>query len=219
MNFIEIPPREKIIIAVTNGSDMQARFMSQVVRNTGEALLCVPFHHQKKQIVFDGDKTRIILEVRNREGVLYNFKGCKITRIKKDGLVFHKLETNMKTGIENRRGGRRFSYNEACTIAIDGIENPYFTKIRDIGFDGVGFVLKHDKTRGIKEGKKFTMTFRNHESIEIRIRGLIVRKEWMEQYMVYGCRIEEKDNDLDLFVRYMEAKNTLTDISFDDIDY
>ncbi|MCQ2521193.1 MAG: PilZ domain-containing protein [Lachnospiraceae bacterium] len=217
MNISEILPRTKVIIAVTNGSDMQARFMSQVVRNTGDALLCIPFRHKNKQILFDGDKTRIVLELRNSEGVLHNFKGCRITRVKKDGLVYHKIESSMKNSIENRRGGRRFFIGESCTVSIDGIDNPFFTKLRDLGFDGVAFVLRHDKTKGIREGKKFTLSFRNHEGTEVRVRGVIVRKEWLEQYMIYGCRLEDKDEELDKYVKYLEAKNTLTDVQFDDI--
>ena len=35
MVFSEITPRTKIVITVTNGSDMQARFMSKVMKNLG----------------------------------------------------------------------------------------------------------------------------------------------------------------------------------------
>lgn len=216
MQLAEILPRTKIIIAVTNGTNMQARFMSQVVRNTGDALLCIPFKHHHQQILFEGDKTRIILEVRNAEGILYNFKSCKITKIKKNGLVYHKLESSMKNGIENRRGGRRFYITDSCTLQIDDIENPFFTKLRDIGFDGLSFPLKHDRTKGVREGKKFTLSFRNHDGVELRVRGVIVRKEWMEKAMIYGCRVEEKDENYDNYMRYLEVQNTLTDVQFDD---
>ena len=46
--------KTKVIIAVTNGSDMQARFMSKVMRNTGDFLLVIPFRHKGLRVNFDG---------------------------------------------------------------------------------------------------------------------------------------------------------------------
>lgn len=214
MNFEEIQPRTKIVISVTNGTDLQAKFMSVVVRNTGNSLFLIPFEYKGQRINFNGKTMRIHLEVRDVKGVLWNFKNCHISTIKKNGLVFHKLESSMQNGIENRRGGRRFYLWEQVMLNIEGFENPIFTFLKDIGGEGFAFVIDHKKKIDVKEGKKVVCNMKDRDGKSMLVKGMIVRKEWMDKYTVFGCRIEEKTKQCDDYIRWLEKKNTLIDVDY-----
>lgn len=214
MNFEDITARTKIVISVTNGTDLQAKFMSKVVKNTGKFLMVIPFRYKGQRINFNGKNMRIHLEVRDHEGILWNFKNCHISTVKKDGLVYHKLECSMMNGIENRRGGRRFYIWEQAMFNVEGLENPLFTYLKDIGGDGFAFVLDHKKQLEIREGKKVVCTTKDREGKEMIMRGMIVRKEWLDKYTVFGCRIEEKTDQIDNHIKWLERKNTVIDVDY-----
>lgn len=214
MNFDEIAPRTKIVISVTNGSDLQAKFMSKVIKNNGRHLLVIPFQHKGMRINFDGKNMKIHLEVRDSSGVMWNFKNCHISSVKKDGLNYHKIESGMTKGIENRRGGRRFYIWEQAMFNLEGVENPVFTFLKDVGGDGFAFVIEHKKKLELKEGKKVICTTKDRDGKEMIIHGMIVRKEWLDKYMVYGCRIEEKTEQIENYIKWLERKNTVVDVDF-----
>jgi len=212
--FTDIAPRTSIVITVTNGSDMQARFMSKVMKNLGDCLLVIPFRHKGSRINFAGNAVKIHLDVRDESGVLWSFKNCKIISVRKDGLVYHKLISPMKNGIENRRGGRRFYLWESAIFEIEGVNNPLFTNIRDVGLQGLSFVIDNKKGISLKEGTRFTCTLKNKDDVEMVVRGIIVRREQLERYMVYGCKLDEPESDYIRFVKDIERKNTIVDVEY-----
>ena len=214
MIFDEIVPRTKIIITVTNGSDMEARFMTKVMRNTGEFLLVIPFRHKGKRINFKGKLIKIHMEVRDDNGVLWSFKNCRISTIKKDGLIYHKILCPMKNGIENRRGGRRFYIWEPAAIDIEGVTNTLFTNVKDVGHQGFSFVIENKKGLEVKEGTKVTASFKNNEGISMDLVGMIVRKERMEKYVIYGCKIDVPTAEFAKYVDLLERKSVVVDVDF-----
>ena len=100
MEFHEISVRSKVVITVTNGSDVQAKFLSKVMKNGETHLLVIPFMYNGMRIRFEGKKMSIHMEVRDSEGILWTFRNCKIDTIRKNGLKYHKIECAMKKGIE-----------------------------------------------------------------------------------------------------------------------
>ena len=213
MIFTDITVKTKVIIAVTNGSDMQARFMSKVMRNTGDFLLVIPFRHKGLRVNFDGKDVRVHLEVRDNEGILWSFKNCKIGIVKKDGLVYHRIYCPMKNGIENRRGGRRFYIWEKAVFEVDGMANTLFASLRDVGILGFSFAVDATKPyiTDIKEGRRLTCSFKNNEAKEVTISGMIVRKENLDKYVIFGCKIDEPGEKYISFVKYLERKNVVVD--------
>lgn len=214
MIFSEIAPRTSIVITVTNGSDMQARFMSKVMKNLGDCILVIPFRHKGTRINFEGNSVRIHLDVRDESGMLWSFKNCKIISVKKDGLIYHKLVSPMKNGIENRRGGRRFYLWDSAIFEIDGLTNPLFTNIRDVGLQGLSFVIENKKGISLKEGTKMSCSFKNKNGEEMVVKGIIVRREQLEKYMVYGCKLEDPDQSYINFVKDIERRNTVVDVEY-----
>lgn len=211
MTFEEITPKTKIIVSVTNGGDMQARFMTKVMQNNGEFLLVIPFRHKGSRINFNGKQVKIHMEVRDKEGLLWSFKNCKIVATKKDGLVYHKLFSPMKNGIENRRGGRRFYLWEQCIINIEGVTNPLFTNIRDVGSNGISFVVDNKKNLEIREGTKITCSFKNKDGDEFALVGMVVRKEKLEKYTIYGVKLDDPPLEFVEYVQRLERRNTIVD--------
>ena len=211
MQFEEISPRSKVIVTVTNGSDLQARFMSKVMRNCKEYALAIPFRHKGVRINFDGKNVKIHLEVRDNAGVLWSFKNCKITSMKKDGLLYHKIMSGMTNGIEDRRGGRRFYIWEGATFEIEGIVNHLFTKIRDIGPEGFSFVVDSKKDIQIKDGSNVNCTMKNNKGDEIKFSGMVVRKESLEKYVVIGCKLSTPDPMVLAYINYLEHRNVVVD--------
>lgn len=214
MVFEEIVPRTKIIISASNGTDMQARFMTKVMRNNGEYLMVIPFRHKGMRINFSGQKIKCHLEVRDDQGALWTFKNCRITTIKKDGLVYHKVISPMKNGIENRRDGRRFYVWEAVAVNIDGISNTVFTHLKDVGMTGYSFVIDNKKGQEIKEGTKVVVNLKNKDGYEILLPGMVIRKEKMEKYAVYGCKMDSPPPEYVNFVKMLEKKNTVVEAEF-----
>ena len=212
MVFGDIKVRSSVIISVTNGSDMQARFMSKVMKNTGEYLLVIPFRHKGLRINFEGKDVKVHLEMRDNEGVLWSFKNCKVTTVKKDGLVYHRLVSPMKNGIENRRGGRRFYVWDQATFEVEGLTNTLFAILRDIGVIGFSFAVDNSKpvTGQIKPGKNVQCTFKSKHG-DITINGMIVRTESLDKYMIYGCKLDEPGEDYINYVKYLEKKSIIVD--------
>lgn len=211
MLFSEITMRTKIIIIVTNGSDMQARFVSKVMRNLENNLLAIPFKYKGMRINFQGKDVKIHMEVRDDNGQLWTFRNCKIGTVKKDGLVYHRIVSGMTKGIENRRGGRRFHLWEPATFEVDGVQNTIFTNIRDIGPEGFSFVIDVKKKLGIKEGANVKATIKGREGEELIMQGLIVRTEPMEKYTIYGCKMDNPSEEVTKYVKYLEKKNVVVD--------
>ena len=107
MNYTDIPLGVKVQICVSNGSDMQAKFISRVMKTGEKSLLVIPFMHKGVRGNFNGQNIRINMEVPDGEGNNWTFKNCKIDIVKKNGLLYHRILTPMTEGIENRRGERR----------------------------------------------------------------------------------------------------------------
>ena len=207
----EIKPRTKIIISVTNGTDMQARFASKVMKNGGNYILTIPFKHKGMRINFNGKNVKIHMEVRDENGLLWSFRNCHITTTRKEGLLYHKIICGMNKGIENRRGGRRFYIWEKAVFHVEGIENPLFTNLRDLGTIGFSFVVDSKKPIEIKEGNKVVCMFKNKEGEELSINGMVVRREPLEKYVVYGCKMDAPDDKVLTYIKWLERKNIVVD--------
>lgn len=211
MLFAEIEVKSKVIIIVTNGSDMQARFMSKVMRNMDSYLLAIPFRHKGLRINFEGKNVKIHMEVRDKEGMLWSFRSCHITTVRKDGLVYHKVQSGMTKGIENRRGGRRFHLWEQGTFYVDGLPNPLFTNMKDIGPIGFSFVVDSKKKLDLKEGTNVRATIKGREGDELELEGIIVRRENMEKYVIFGCKMDNPSEEVLKYIKYLERKSIIVD--------
>ena len=214
MFFDEIKPKMRIILNVSNGDELQARFMSKVMLCDKESIMAIPFRHKGKRINFSGKQVKIHMEVRDDSGILWTFKNIKVFPVKKNGLVFHKIVSPMKNGIENRREGRRFYVWSQAMFDIEGVESQFFAQLKDVGVSGASFAVELKREIAIKEGSKYSCSFKNKDGLEIEISGLVIRKEIMDKYVVYGCKIEEPSAEYLAYVKYQERKNTIVDVDF-----
>ena len=89
MNYTDIPLGVKEQICVSDGSDMQAKFISRVMKTGDKSLLVIPFMHKGVRVNFNGQNIHINMEVPDGEGNNWTFKNCKIDTIKKNGLIYH----------------------------------------------------------------------------------------------------------------------------------
>lgn len=211
MDFNEIEPRSKIVIIVTNGSDLQARFMTKVMRNMGTYLLAIPFKHKGLRINFKGKNVKIHMEVRDSEGALWSFRSCHISTAKKDGLVYHRIDSGMVHGIENRRGGRRFHLWEPGIFHISSLVDPLFTTMKDVGPVGFSFVVDSKKKASVKEGDMVEAHIKNKDGEELILEGIMVRTEVLEKYTIYGCKMDNPSDAVQRFIKYLEKKNIIVD--------
>ncbi len=62
MNFSEISVGTKIQITVDNGGDMQAKFVSRVMKTGERSLLVIPFMHKGVRVNFESESVRIHLQ-------------------------------------------------------------------------------------------------------------------------------------------------------------
>ena len=218
MNFQEIIPGTKVVVNVTNGTDMQARFISRVIRNTGKYLLVIPFMHRGIRVKFVGRNVRINLEIRTEQGVTWSFKNCHITAVRKDGLVYHRIATPVFQGIENRRGEKRMYLWEPQLFSIEGMKDTLYTTLKDIGTSGFSFVIDHKKKMDLMIGIGVACKIKEKNDNIIDVQGSVIRKEKMEKYTVYGCKMLESSVELSEYLQRLEARNTIVDDSLSQLN-
>lgn len=214
MEFQEIPVRSKVVITVTNGSDVQAKFMSKVMKNGETFLLVIPFMHNGARIKFEGKKINIHMEVRGQDGLLWTFRNCRIGIVRKNGLLYHRIESGMKKGIENRRGGRRFYVWEPATFQIEGMDKPTICHLKDIGEEGFSFAMDL-RNQELLDGIKVSCFFKDRSGAEVSMTGKIVRREKVDRYIVYGCHVTEPDENLSRFIKRLERRIIITGSELD----
>ncbi len=214
MKLEEILPKSKIVISVTNGTDLQARFISKVMKNNGDSLLVIPFRHKGQRVSFAGKQIKITLEARDINGLLWNFKGCRIMLVKKNGLDYHKIFCPMVNGIENKRGGRRFYSWDSIMVEFEGLSGPVLCHLKDIGISGLSIALDLKKDVKVKDGEKLICNVKDKDGIDMKIETMVVRHEPIDKYMILGCKIENPPNRYIAYVKYLEKKNTVIDVEF-----
>ncbi len=207
MNFGEIPMGTKVQVVVTNGGDTQAKFLSRVMRAGEKTILVIPFMHKGLRVNFRGEKVRIHMEVADAKGDIWTFKGCQIDLIRKNGLVYHRVTTKMREGIENRRGERRTFVWQPAVFAIEGHAEQLFTTLKDLSPSGFGFVVDVKKRMNIPNGKTVTCTINEKDGNIITIRGKVIRREKMDDYVLYGCRCGESNPAILDYIRRVRLRN------------
>ena len=100
---------------------------------------------------------------------------------------------------------------EQCIINIEGVTNPLFTNIRDVGSNGISFVVDNKKNLEIREGTKITCSFKNKDGDEFALVGMVVRKEKLEKYTIYGVKLDDPPLEFVEYVQRLERRNTIVD--------
>ena len=206
MKYSEIPMGVKVQICVTNGGDMQAKFISRVMKTGEKTLLVIPFTHKGVRVNFHGANVKINMEVTDAQGGTWTFKNCRIDCVRKNGLMYHKILSPMTEGIENRRGERRTYVWQPAIFSIEGIPDQVFTTLKDISPSGFAFVVEPKKRLQIPEGRTVTCTVNEKDGNTVHIRGKIVRREKMEQYVLYGCRSGEPNPEVIEYINRLNEK-------------
>ena len=204
MNYSDIPMGVKVQISVSNGGDMQAKFISRVMKTGDKALLVIPFMHKGVRVNFAGSGVTIHMEVPDGQGNNWTFKNCKIDTVKKNGLVYHRILCPMSEGIENRRGERRTYVWQPAIFTIEGIADQIFTTLKDVSPSGFAFVLDPKKRLPITNGKTVSCTVNERDGNIVHLRGKVIRREKLDQYVLYGCRSSERNEEV---VEYIERLN------------
>ena len=211
MNFADISMGTKVQITVNNGGDMQAKFVSRVMQSGNKGLLVIPFMHKGVRVNFAGENIRIHLQATDAEGNNWTFKNCHIATVRKDGLVYHRIVSSMTTGIENRRGEKRTYVWQPAVFSIEGVVDQVFTTLKDVSPSGFAFVLDPKKRVQITMGTGVTCTFNDRGGQQIRMKGKIIRKERTDQYVLYGCRSPEQNQDVMDYLARLSTKKDEND--------
>ena len=211
MNFSDISVGTKIQITVNNGGDMQAKFVSRVMKTGDRSVLVIPFMHKGVRVNFDGENVRVHLLAPDAQGSNWTFKNCHITTVRKDGLVYHKITTTMLVGIENRRGEKRTYVWQPAVFSIEGVVNQVFTTLKDVSPSGFAFVMDPKKRVQITMGTGVTCTFNDRGGQQIRMKGKIIRKERTDQYVLYGCRSPEQNQEIMEYLTRLSLKRDEND--------
>ncbi|MBR5420933.1 MAG: PilZ domain-containing protein [Lachnospiraceae bacterium] len=206
MNSSEIPMGVKVQICVTNGGDTQAKFISRVMKTGDKSLLVIPFMHKGVRVNFAGTGVQIHMEVPDGEGNNWTFKNCKIDTVKKNGLLYHRILTPMSEAIENRRGERRTYVWQPAIFTIEGITDQIFTTLKDVSPSGFAFVLDARKRLAITTGKTVSCTINEKDGNAVHMRGKVIRREKMDQYVLYGCRCSEKNEEVIAYIDKINGK-------------
>ena len=196
MNFSDISVGTKIQITVNNGGDMQAKFVSRVMKTGDRSVLVIPFMHKGVRVNFDGENVRVHLLAPDAQGSNWTFKNCHITTVRKDGLVYHKITTTMLVGIENRRGEKRTYVWQPAVFNVEGIVDQIFTTLKDVSPSGFAFVMEPRKRVALQIGMNVSCTLNEKNGNVIHMRGKIIRKEKSDQYILYGCRSAEQNPEI-----------------------
>lgn len=209
MDFEEIPVGAKITMNISNDGEMQAKFISRAIKNTGSAILVIPFMHKGKRVNFNGKNIHIHMDVQLKTGETFTFKGCQITSVRKDGLIFHKVISSMTKGIENRRGEHRCYVGETAYFVIEGLADQITAALKDVSNSGFGFTTDRKKNIELMPGVMVTCTFKNHQGKFIQMRGKIIRREKLARHTLYGCRCTEPNAEVEEFVKQLEEKTLI----------
>lgn len=209
MDFEEIPAGAKIIMNISNDGEMQAKFISRAIKNTGSGILVLPFVHKGRRVNFNGKNIHIHMDVQLKTGEIFTFKGCQIMTVRKDGLIFHKVVSSMTKGIENRRGEHRCYVGETAYFIMEGLPDQITAVLKDISNSGFGFIIDRKKNIELMPGVMVTCTFKNHLGKYIQMQGKIIRREKMDRHTLYGCRCTEANADVEEFVSQIEEKTLI----------
>ena len=196
MNFSEISVGTKIQITVDNGGDMQAKFVSRVMKTGERSLLVIPFMHKGVRVNFESESVRIHLQAPDAQGSSWTFKNCRISTIRKDGLAYHKISTTMVSGIENRRGEKRTYIWQPAVFSVEGVVDQIFTTLKDVSPSGFSFVMDPKKRIPLQIGLEVKCNLNEKNGNVIHLKGKIIRKEKQDQYTLYGCRSSDKNPEI-----------------------
>ena len=73
----------------------------------------------------------------------------------------------------------------------------------------------HKKGMELKEGTKFSCNFKNtNDGSLLDVDAMIVRKERLEKYTIYGCKVDNPSEKYLNFVKGLEKKNVIVDVEF-----
>ncbi|MBR3525581.1 MAG: PilZ domain-containing protein [Lachnospiraceae bacterium] len=206
MNYADIPMGVRVQISVTNGGDTQAKFISRVMKTGNKALLVIPFMHKGVRVNFSGTGVQIHMEVPDGEGNNWTFKNCKIDTVKKNGLLYHRIVSPMSEGIENRRGERRTYVWVPAIFTIEGLPDQLFTTLKDVSPSGFAFVLDAKKRLPISTGKNVSCTVNEKDGTTVHMSGKVIRREKMDQYVLYGCRCNDKNPEVIEYIERMKKR-------------
>ncbi len=197
----------KVQICVSNGGEMQAKFISRVMKSGEKSLLVIPFMHRGMRVNFGGSGVQIHMEVPDGEGNNWTFKNCKIDTVKKDGLIYHRIISPMSEGIENRRGEHRTYVWQPAIFTIEGVSDQIFSTLKDVSPTGFAFVLDAKKRLNILNGKSVSCTINEKGGNVVHMRGKVIRREKMDQYVLYACRCGEKNQEVLDYIARLTKEN------------
>ncbi len=207
MNYADIPMGVKVQISVSNGGDTQAKFISRVMKTGDRSLLVIPFMHKGLRVNFTGSGVQIHMEVPDGEGNNWTFKNCKIDTVKKNGLIYHRIVSPMSEGIENRRGEHRTYVWQPAIFTIEGVADQVFSTLKDVSPSGFAFVLDAKKRLNILNGRTVSCTINEKNGNVVHLRGKVIRRERMDQYILYGCRSGEKNQEVIDYIERLDKNN------------
>lgn len=209
MKFEDIPLGAKIQITVTNGGDMEAKFTSRVMRVGNGGALAIPFMHKGVRVNFAGQNIRIHMEVPDINGSNWTFKGCNVSLVRKDGLIYHKITSKMREGIENRRGERRTFVWVPASFFVEGHPDVINTTLKDISPNGFAFIVEARKRISIQTGRNVSCTITEKDGNQVHMKGKVIRREMVDNNILYGCRCGESNPEVLDYIKRVTAKQEL----------
>ncbi len=133
------------------------------------------------------------------DGKLYIWDNVRISLVRFDSEVYHKIDVFGDGKPHNRREAYRLYIGENMPLYINTVSGPSAIDvlIKDLSESGVAFVTKED----LDIDRTFRLKIRDNKYI-ISLSGIIVRKEELSHLkaFLYGCKFNEKNNLLPKYI-------------------
>ena len=172
-------------------------FQSTILLTKNNSILISPIKINEQTLGFS-DKYIVNL-IYKMEDKLYLWENVKVTLVKYNDAIFHRIELDGEGTSYNRRSAYRIYIGENMSLHVNTATGPtsLTVLIKDISETGVAFITKEEFKIGSPILLKLT-----HEGKEFHLSGHIVRKEVLEHIksQLYGCQFKQHNPMLSKYI-------------------
>jgi c-di-GMP-binding flagellar brake protein YcgR len=184
-----------------NGKSMS--FNSNVALIIEQSILIAGIKVDNKTVGFS-NQCHINFLFKN-DGKLYIWENVKVSLIKMNDVIYHKIDLSGEGKQFNRRDTFRMYIGEDMPIYINTAAGPTAIDVlvKDISETGVGFISNEE----LDVERTFRLKLKDNGRIYV-LSGIIVRKEILSDInsFLYGCRFTEKNNILGKYIAKKQSE-------------
>lgn len=209
MKLNEVEPRSIINVTVSKENASINLTTTSVEFNWDvEALLVEPFMYEEAIVSFDIEDINVEMMVVKEGEVPFYWKHVTVSKVRKEGKLYHAIITDLAGARLNRRNSFRvFVGEEGSAFQVPGGET-LSVLIKDISATGIGFIIKNAKEPYYKPGNQVHIHYSDNEArFGIDVVGRVVRAEMVETGYLYGCSFSKVYPQISKYVAQKQVKN------------